>query len=76
MNKDIDDPIIEKSLTLKFRGLSTEYNMYISELFSESFIEEIDDNTVNICLTEEDLGDAVVIHNLLLTLLAKQKFKK
>jgi hypothetical protein len=76
MNKDIDDPIIEKSLTLKFRGLSTEYNMYISELFSESFIDEIDDNTVNICLTEEDLGDATIIHNLLLTLLAKQKFKK
>jgi hypothetical protein len=31
---------------------------------------------VNICLTEEDLGDATIIHNLLLTLLAKQKFKK
>lgn len=76
MNKDIDDVIIEKSLTLKFRGLSAEYNMYISELFGESFIEEIDDNTVNICLTEEDLGDANIIHNLLLTLLAKQKFKK
>lgn len=76
MNKDIDDVIIEKSLTLKFRGLSAEYNMYISELFSESFIEEIDDNTINICLTAKDLGDATIIHNLLLTLLAKQKFKK
>lgn len=76
MNKDIDNPIIERSLTLKFRNLPTEYNMYISELFSESFIEEIDDTTVNICLTAKDLGDAVVIHNLLLTLLAKQKYKE
>ena len=76
MSKDLDNPIIEKSLTLKFHNLPAEYNMYISELFSESFIEEIDDNTINICLTAKDLGDATIIHNLLLTLLAKQKYKE